>query len=153
MNRNKGTGILSALLGIVVILYTMTIPNPRSTADMLGPRAFPYITGTLLVVCGIGLFLQKSDKEKPFLTKHQWKRLLAICSVYLAYSLLLWAFGFLIATPLCLFTLSTMFSAGKKVPWWGRILYAVGLTAVLYFCFFTLLGMSLPVGKFVRLII
>ena len=74
-------------------------------------------------------------------------------AVYLGYVVCLWAFGFLIATVLCLFTLSSMFSKGKSIAIWKRLLYSIGVTAVLYVCFFTLLGMSLPVGKFIRWII
>ena len=153
MNRNRGTGITVVLLGIFVLIYTSTIPNPVGIVGGAGPRTFPYITAGILIICGLGLILQKSDKEKPFLTKQQWGRLLIICMAYLGYAILLWAFGFLIATVICLFTLSTMFSKGKKIAVWKRSLYSIGVTAALYICFFTLLGMSLPVGKFVRLII
>lgn len=153
MTRDRGTGIVAVLLGIYVFFYTNTIPNPTSAGDSAGPRVFPYITAAILVICGIGLILQKSEKKNAFLTKRQWARLLLICGAYLGYVLMLWAFGFLIATALCLFTLSSMFSKGKDVAVWKRILYAVGVTAVLYACFFTLLGMSLPVGKFIRWII
>lgn len=153
MTRDRMTGITVMLLGIAVCIYTNTIPNPAGAGDSVGPRAFPYITAGLLLLCGAGLALQKSEHQKPFLLPHQWKRMAAICGVYFGYVMLLWAFGFILATPVCLLTLATMFSAGKKVPLWSRLLFAVGVTAVLYFLFFTMLGMSLPVGKIVRLII
>ena len=153
MTRSCATGITALLLGLGVVAYVNTIPNPDVLRTIAGPRIFPYITAGILIVCGLGLIFEKSQKEKPFLTKKQWINFVMICSVYLGYAILLWAFGFIIATILCLFTLSTMFSRGKPVPIWLRAIYAVGITAVLYICFFTLLGMSLPVGKFVRLII
>lgn len=153
MTRNRVTGIISLLLGLAIAVYIHTIPNPSIMNPLAGPRIFPYITAGILVICGIGLILEKSEKEKPFLTKEQWINFIAICGVYLGYAILLWAFGFIIATVICLFTLSTMFSKGKGITVWKRLLYAVAVTAVLYVCFFTLLGMSLPVGKFVRLIL
>ena len=78
-------------------------------------------------------------------------RLLFILGVYLGYCLLLWAFGFLIATPILLFTLSTMFSVGKQIKWYWRVIYAIVLTAAIYAVFFSVLHMSLPTGKIIKI--
>ena len=152
MNRDKGNAIFVILLGIFVIFQTSKLPNPIGVgSDAVGPRIFPYITAGLLIVMGLWLFLQKSEKSKPFLTKRAWMRLLFILGVYLGYCLLLWAFGFLIATPILLFTLSTMFSVGKQIKWYWRVIYAIVLTAAIYAVFFSVLHMSLPTGKIIKI--
>ena len=151
MNRDKGNAIFVILLGIFVVYQTSKLPNPIGVgSDAVGPRIFPYITAGLLISMGLGLLIQKSEENKPFLTKRAWIRLLIILGVYLGYCLLLWAFGFLIATPILLFTLSTMFSVGKNIKWYWRVIYAIALTAVIYLLFFTLLHMSLPTGKIIK---
>lgn len=150
ITRDKGTGIISIVIGLLVAVMAHALPVAKVQGDV-GPSFFPYITAGLLIICGAGLLIQKRTQAPPFLTKAQWKRFCVLVGVYLGYLLLLWSVGFLIATPICLFTTSSLFAQGKNVALWKRLLFSLLLTAMLYILFYTLMGLKLPVGKFIRL--
>lgn len=73
--------------------------------------------------------------------------------VYVLYGILLWAVGFLIATPIACFVLCAMMSGKRKIAKWKLALFSIIVTAIVYYCFYSLLSLKLPVGRIIRFVI
>lgn len=151
MTRDRGTGIISIILGGCVAVLALQFPKSSMLGD-IGPAVFPLIAAGILIICGTGLLIKKTERAGRFLDQNETKRLLLITCVYIGYAALLWAVGFLIATPIAVFVLCIMLS-NRKTALWKCAIYAVIVTTVVYLCFYTLLGLKLPVGKFVKFMI
>lgn len=153
MTRDRLTGIITAVLGVIVAVYAHMLP-PSGTEGDVGPSAFPYIAAVILVVCGIILAVRKSEQQAPFFTEAvQVRRFLLITVVYIAYGIMLWAVGFLISTPIACFVLCRMMSGSRKGAWWKQLLFSIAVTAVVYYCFWTLLSLKLPAGRIIKFVL
>ena len=154
MKRDRATGLIAAILGIVVAIYAYFLPKSGIEGD-IGPAIFPYIAAAMLIVCGIILVVRKQDGDSaPFLPETvQKKRFLLMTVVYVLYGILLWAVGFLIATPIASFVLCVMMSGKRKIAKWKLALFSIIVTAIVYYCFYSLLSLKLPVGRIIRFVI
>ena len=154
MKRDRATGLIAAILGIVVAIYAYFLPKSGIEGD-IGPAIFPYIAAAMLIVCGIILVVRKQDGDSaPFLPETvQKKRLLLMTVVDVLYGILLWAVGFLIATPIACFVLCAMMSGKRKIAKWKLALFSIIVTAIVYYCFYSLLSLKLPVGRIIRFVI
>ena len=145
--KNKVLGVVSAALGVAIIILSSQLKVSMVAEGDPGPKVFPMISAVLFLVCGVAVFLQKSDpKEKPFLTKEQWKRLGILFAVLIAYALLMYVFGFLISTMITLFVICTLFAGDTKVPWWVRVLYGVVLGFLVWYMLEKAFMVPLPAG-------
>ena len=139
------------VLGSLLIVGSLSLP-PSSVPDDIGPAVFPIIAAVMIMIPGLFIALKKNPgQEIPFLNKQEWKRFWVLVLVFTVYALLLYAVGFLIATPIITFIISRMFSMGKKVPIWHTVIYAVILTLLVYLCFYKGLGLKMPQGEFFNL--
>ena len=154
MKRDRATGLIAAILGIVVAIYAYFLPKSGIEGD-IEPAIFPYIAAAMLIVCGIILVVRKQDGDSaPFLPETvQKKRFLLMTVVYVLYGILLWAVGFLIATPIACFVLCAMMSGKRKIAKWKLALFSIIVTAIVYYCFYSLLSLKLPVGRIIRFVI
>ena len=154
MKRDRATGLIAAILGIVVASYAYFVPKSGIEGD-IGPAIFPYIAAAMLIVCGIILAVRKQDGDSaPFLPETvQKKRFLLMTVVYVLYGILLWAVGFLIATPIASFVLCVMMSGKREIAKWKLALFSIIVTAIVYYCFYSLLSLKLPVGRIIRFVI
>lgn len=153
MKKDRLIGLISLVLGIVALICTMMIPAPLNAASAAepGPRLFPMIASVLLIICGLGLIFQKQKDYEPFLTKEQRMRLGALLAVFILYCVGLHFLGFLIATPIMLFVTMTMFLSGQKLSSVTRVIYSVGVTAVIYVVFVIVLKTNIPLGLLAQL--
>ena len=151
MKRDRATGLIAAILGIVVAIYAYFLPKSGIEGD-IGPAIFPYIAAAMLIVCGIILVVRKQDGDSaPFLPETvQKKRFLLMTVVYVLYGILLWAVGFLIATPIACFVLCAMMSGKRKIAKWKLALFSIIVTAIVSYCFYSLLSLKLPLGRIIR---
>lgn len=154
MKRDRATGLIAAILGIVVAIYAYFLPKSGIEGD-IGPAIFPYIAAAMLIVCGIILAVRKQYGDSaPFLPETvQKKRFLLMTVVYVLYGILLWAVGFLIATPIASFVLCVMMSGKREIAKWKLALFSIIVTAIVYYCFYSLLSLKLPVGRIIRFVI
>ena len=143
MKRDRATGIIAALLGVLVAVYAWMLPKSGIEGD-IGPAVFPYMAAVMLIVCGVILAVRRQKEDSaPFLPEMiQKKRFLVITLVYVLYGILLWAVGFLIATPVACFVLCIMMSGSRKIAKWKLAVFSLIVTAVVYYCFYTLLSLK-----------
>jgi len=146
MNKNRITGIALILFGLFIVITATLIPNPHLENDV-GPRMFPYIAGIGLIICGVGVTLQKAEESKPYLTSEGWKRLMVMAGVVVLYAICLSILGFLIATPIILYISIRILGMNPKA-YFKTATVSVCVTAVVYVVFEKLLTVMLPSGMF-----
>ena len=146
MTRDRVTGLISLIIGIIVAISTLSLPDSKMPGD-IGPKAFPFIASGILIICGGGLLATGGKKAEPVYDFAQLRRLGLIVCVVLAYIILMYLIGFIIPTLLASFALSTMFAkVNTVVPAWKRAVFSIAITAAIYVSFGMLLSMKLPSG-------
>ena len=150
IKRDQITGLALTILGIVVFVLISQFKKPM-TAEYPGPRLMPGIAGFGLVVCGLGIFvkgcMQKEADKMPFNLKGLLRVVITFAALWL-YILGLQYLGFLITTPFLVYGLTTYFAKASQAPtkWWVRVIFAVGVTLVIWLMYVQLFEMELPVG-------
>lgn len=152
LNKQQGLALFYIAFGFLVAYLTSDIRALFQVAsEDVGPKMFPYCCAAGLVICGIGKFLSSKDaKSKQFLDKQGWMRLAIIFLVMAAYIAGLTYLGYIITTPIMLFGLTYMLADGKKLVWWQVLLFAIIMTAAVYFAFTKLMNVMLPAGEWTR---
>lgn len=146
MTKDRTTGLIALILGIIVAVSAYQLPNSKMPGDV-GPKAFPFITAGLLIICGAGLMITGKKKSEPVYNARQLKRLALVIGVLLGYIIAMDLFGFLVPTFVVAFVLCTMFAKNKvNVALWKRLLFAALVDGVIYAGFTWLLNMQLPRG-------
>ncbi len=134
-----GFGLLLAIFYI----WAATIIKDSFMVDVVGPRAFPYIVGTVLGLCSI-YFIIRPDTEPAWPGIYKLTEILAATVVMLLYGWSLPKVGFLIATVFA--TAYLTWRLGTH-PFWSLVtgvLTSVGI----YVVFHLILGLSLAKGPF-----
>jgi len=152
LNKQQGLALFYIALGIWVAYLAHDIRSLFQVSSVdVGPKMFPYACAAGLVLCGIGKFISSRDaKSKPFLDRQGVLRLAVIFLVMAAYIAGLTYLGYIITTPIMLFVLTYMLADGKKLVWWHVLLFAVLMTAAVYFAFTKLMNVILPAGEWIR---
>lgn len=137
--------ICMILLGVYVIITASQFPP--GTSGVLGPGFFPVFLGILLVALSFLLLLQtrKKSDSTSFILTESTKRVIISSAIILAYLVGINILGFLIATPIFLFSIMWYFTVRKKAT---LIIVSLAATGILYFVFLKLLSVSLPTGLF-----
>ena len=150
LTKNRLTWLVSLLLGIIYFLATRNLPE-TAVADPIGPRAFPYIIATGMIIVGLLLALKREPltaKNRAVIFDLSTEKELMInigytCVAGIVFGLILEPVGYLIST--FLFMTAMMFITNGR-----RILYnlSIGLlfAVTTYVLFFILLEVSLPRG-------
>jgi len=154
ITKDRVTGMIGIGVGVVIFNASMKFP-PSTMAGDPGPKIFPIISAIIMIATGAGLVIPKpkeKDKvKKPYLTREQRVRFFKLLGSYLLYFVLLWLFGFLPATLVSFFLVSTLFMEGQKVVIWKQILITLIVTFGVFFLFQYALGLRLPQGVLLRL--
>ncbi|QUB98757.1 tripartite tricarboxylate transporter TctB family protein [Cellulosimicrobium cellulans] len=142
---------VTAALGVFVLLDAGTIVVPGS-ANTLGPRAFPYLVGALLLATGLVLLVavwrghggQEEDSEDvdPD-ARTDWLTVGLLGAVLFVH---VYAIN-LVGWPLA----ATLLFAGAAIvlgarPWWRAAVLGLVLALVIQVLFGGVLGLSLPPG-------
>jgi putative tricarboxylic transport membrane protein len=155
------SGLLAALAGIAVVLHALTFPP--MPGQPVGPSLFPIAIGTGLILAGAALMLAAvrgpasaarppSAVRRPlseFVEFDAWARrprmvanLLVVIADLSFYAIAVEALGFLITSVVFLAVLFLAFGVRR-----ARILpFAVAVTLVIHYGFYTLLRVPLPWG-------
>lgn len=150
LTKNRLTGLVSLLLGIIYFFATRNLPE-TAVADPIGPRAFPYIIASGMIIVGLVLALKReplTEKNRAVIFNLSTEKELMInigytCVAGIVFGLILEPVGYLIST--FAFMTAMMFITNGR-----RILYnlSIGLlfAVTTYVLFFILLEVSLPRG-------
>ncbi len=145
---DAASGLLSALLGVTVVLHARTFPP--MPGQPVGPSLFPMLIGAGLIVAGVALILSGLRRRSgAFMALEAWARrprmlvnFALIIADLLFYALAVDRLGFLITAVLFLTVLFLAFGVRR-----ARILpMAVAVTLVIHYGFCTLLRVPLPWG-------
>ena len=150
LTKNRLTGLVSLLLGIIYFFATRNLPE-TAVADPIGPRAFPYIIATGMIIVGLVLTLKReplTEKNRAVIFDLATEKELMInigytCVAGIVFGLILEPVGYLIST--FLFMTAMMFiTNGRRI----RYNLSIGLlfAVTTYVLFFILLEVSLPRG-------
>jgi putative tricarboxylic transport membrane protein len=142
-------GVALLLLGIVVLVHVQSFP--RIPGQQYGPALFPGVAAAGLVACGVMLIVGgiRSRGTDPWFAASDWTRsprhalaFLTIIGGTVAY--ILWAddLGFLLLAPLVLFAWLIALHV-RPAP---AALFAIVVTAVIWYAFYKLLRVPLPWG-------
>ncbi len=132
-----GFGLVLAIFYI----WAASIIKDSFMVDVVGPRAFPYIVGTVLGICSI-YFMVRPDDEPVWPPFRSFTEIILSVAVMLLYAWALPEFGFLISTVFA--TAYLTWRLGTK-PFWALVTGVLTSTGI-YIVFHLILGLSLAKG-------
>ena len=146
-----GFGGLVTAIGVFTLVDATTIAAPGG--DTVGPRAFPYAVGVLLVVTGVAAIIatargklgqaeEGEDVDEGVRT--DWVTVGKLVAVLIAHLALIDVVGWPVAAALLFFGAAWTLGA----VWWRALPIAVVLALVVQVVFASGLGLSLPAGIF-----
>ena len=146
-----GAGLIA--FAIAGMLVTMQI-SVRTFNDDPGPKLFPLMGFSILLLCGLGMLLTGMKTPEGTVigeevgrgTPAAMTRGTVMFGLLVAYSLALWLLGYYIATPLMVFAFYHTIAGPERRVWWRGALYALAVTGGLYLVFAELLNTLLPTG-------
>ncbi|MTH67667.1 tripartite tricarboxylate transporter TctB family protein [Agromyces bracchium] len=144
--------VVSAALGVYAIIGAGFIRVPPGSASVLGPRAFPYAVGVLLVAASVAVVVQIArgrrgvpddgedvDPDAPT----DWLTVAKLVAIFLSQLVLIeWA-GWPIAVAVVFAGAAIVLGARRC---WMALLIGLGLGLVTQLVFGAWLGLSLPAG-------
>lgn len=133
-------GIFGLLLSAFYIWATSIIPD-SFMVDVVGPRAFPYIVGTVLGICSL-YFLLRPDEEPDWPILVNLIEIIFATAVMFLYAWALGKVGFVIATVFATAYLS--WRLGTKPL--NSLITGVATSIGIYVIFHMVLGLSLARG-------
>ncbi len=133
-------GFFGLALAVFYLWATSIIPD-SFMIDVIGPRAFPYIVGTVLVICSLYILLRPdAEPEWPNLVK--LIEIIFATAVMFLYAWALSRVGFVIATVFATAYLS--WRLGSRP--FSSLITGVGTAVGIYVVFHMILGLSLAKG-------
>ena len=133
-------GVFGLALAAFYLWATSIIPD-SFMVDVIGPRAFPYIVGTVLAICSL-YFLLRPDEEPQWPLLVNFIEILFATAVMFLYAWALKRVGFVIATVFAAAYLS--WRLGTKPL--GALITGVATAVGIYVVFYLILGLSLAKG-------
>ena len=157
-------GAVVAVAGVVLLVASLTIPEPARQSPGMGPRMLPLLVSVGLLVAGVLLVMTASrradegledtiladedqddfrallDPEEPPVP---WRGLLVVLGLLVAYALLFFPLGFVLSTTLFLGAVTTYADPRRWVRNW---VFAAALAGVVYLLFTRMLAVVLPAG-------
>jgi putative tricarboxylic transport membrane protein len=139
----KSDRIAGVFLLSVALLYLFEARSFETgfIADPIGPKAFPFVLGVVLVGLSTGLIV-RHGAEVSWPPRSLWWRWTVVTAVLLIYAAVLNPLGFVISTTLLLAVFSLLLGGRLSMS----LLFALVFSVTTYLVFRWLLGISLPPG-------
>ncbi|MFC8801199.1 tripartite tricarboxylate transporter TctB family protein [Promicromonospora sp. NPDC057138] len=143
--------VATAALGIYVLVAAGSITVPGST-NTLGPRAFPYLVGGLLLAAGAALVVlvlsgrageEEGGEDVDPTVRTDWRTVALLAVTLVVHVFAINVIGWPFAAAL-LFAGSAVVLGAR--PWWRAALAGLVLGLAVQVIFGGLLGLSLPPG-------
>jgi len=129
-------------LGLAAFYFWATSIIPDSfMVDVVGPRAFPYIVGTVLAICSLYILL-RPDAEPDWPNPVNFIEIIFATAVMFLYAWALSRIGFVIATVFA--TSYLTWRLGTRPV--GSLVTGVATSLGIYVVFHLVLGLSLAKG-------
>lgn len=141
--RPLGVGLL--VLGVAGIAVASQISVRTFNADP-GPKLFPIFACSILVLCGLGLILQRPAAPDPRMDRAALFRGLTMAGLLGYYALALWLVGFHIASFTAVLAMYAVIAGPARRVWWQGAIYAGAVTGGVHLLFATMLNAFLPRG-------
>lgn len=147
--RDRMLGLVTLLFGLAMAWLGRDLVAPIAY-EPVGPRAFPWLLASLLVVVGLVMMVRGSRMEQAAslsAAERAARRILPMpvviaLATVLAYGLAFQWLGFPLATVLLVFVIALLFGANVR----QALLTGIGLGIGLFLLFDKLLGVVLPLG-------
>lgn len=139
-----------AALGVLTLLCATTITVPLS-ANVVGPRVFPYAVGTALVGAGVAVVVAlvhgrlgqpEGGEDLDLTARADWSTVGKILAGFVAHILLVDRLGWALAGALLFAVIAWALGAS----WWKATIIGVVLGLVIQAAFVSGLGVTLPAG-------
>lgn len=142
-DRPLGAALLALGAGGIALASTLSV---RTFNNDPGPKLFPIFACVILVICGLGLILQRpADDQRP-MDRDALLRGASMAAMLGIFALALWLVGFHAASLVAVFGLYWIIAGPERRVWWRGIVYAVATTVGVHLLFATALGAFLPRG-------
>lgn len=141
----------TAALGVYVLVAAGSITVPGST-NTLGPRAFPYLVGGMLVAAGIALVVlflsgrageEEGGEDVDPTVRTDWLTVVLLVVILVVHVFVINVIGWPFAAAILFAGAAVVLGAR---PWWRAALTGLVLGLVIQVIFGGLLGLSLPAG-------
>jgi putative tricarboxylic transport membrane protein len=153
LKKDSIIGILLIVLGVYIAITAMQYTIPM-TLDFPGPKLYPLIAATGMIICGAGItvgsFQKHEDKKEEKLGWHGVLRILLILAMLVIFVIGLQYFGFIISSLVILTAFTALFGRERKLPFWKSIVFAVIITSAIYIFYVTLFNLKLPTGSITK---
>jgi putative tricarboxylic transport membrane protein len=133
-------GAVGLLLGVAFV-WGATLIETGFMMDALGPKSFPIIIGSVLVL-GSGYVLLRPDPEPAWPALSGVFEIVGAVAVLVGYAFALEPVGFVISTAVAAALLSWRLGSP---PLWGAV-SGIGISLGIYVVFHLILGLSLARG-------
>ncbi|MCG6113247.1 MAG: tripartite tricarboxylate transporter TctB family protein [Paracoccus sp.] len=145
MNTDKPLGVALIALGASGIAVASQI-SVRTFNNDPGPKLFPIMACTILVICGLGLLLQRGASPARAIPAEEWRRGGLMAALLVGYAFGLWLVGFHIATLAGSFASYWVIAGPDRRRLVNGAVYAMGLTLAVHLVFAVALNAFLPRG-------
>lgn len=145
MNIHKPLGAGLLALGGAGILSAVQI-SVRTFNNDPGPKLFPILACSILVICGIGLLFQRNSNQPAEISPAAWRRGALIAALLVGYALGLWLVGFYVATIVGTFAMYFVIAGTEQRSIARGAIYALIVTGSVHLVFQVALGAFLPHG-------
>lgn len=136
-------GLVLVVIGALWIYGSQQIFVPRVMSDSIGPRTFPLLIGTVLVILGPLVWLRAALEGTDRLDLGKQSLLAVLLGASVVYLLLFERLGYVLSTAL--YTIALFYYLGERRHWLTWIV-SVGVTLLFYFGFADFLNVNLPKG-------
>jgi putative tricarboxylic transport membrane protein len=143
--------LATAALGVYVLVAAGSITVPGS-ANTLGPRAFPYLVGGMLVAAGVVLVVlvlsgrageEEGGEDVDPTVRTDWLTVVLLVATLVVHVFAINVIGWPFAAAILFGGAAVVLGAR---PWWRAALAGLVLGLVVQVVFGGLLGLSLPAG-------
>ncbi len=140
MKSDRIAGVFVLLVALMFLLEARSFET-GFIADPVGPKAFPFVLGAVLVGLSMGMIV-RPGVETSWPPRSLWWRWAVVMAALLVYAGVLNPLGFVISTTLLLAVLSLLFGGRFSVG----LIFALVFSTITYLVFRWLLALGLPPG-------
>ncbi|MEO9467135.1 MULTISPECIES: tripartite tricarboxylate transporter TctB family protein [Alphaproteobacteria] len=125
----------------IFYIWAASIIKDSFMVDVVGPRAFPYIVGTIIALCSL-YFILRPDDEPEWPHMREFTEIVFAAAVMFAYCFALPELGFVIST---IFATAYLTWRLGTAPLWSLVV-GLGTSVGIYVVFHLILGLALAKG-------